>query len=75
VAYSFFGVQGPWYTVGWKMAVTIERHFGRARLIACMLDPRQVLAVYNQAAAEQDRAGGEQLPLWSPELLRVLGVS
>ncbi len=74
VGYSFFGVQGPWYTVGWKMAVTIERRFGRVRLIDCMLDPRQVLAVYNRAAAEQNRGGGEQLPLWSPELLRALDV-
>ena len=75
VGYSFFGVQGPWYTVGWKMAVTIERRFGRARLIDCMLEPRRVLADYNQAAAEQNAAGGERLPLWSPELLRALGVS
>ena len=74
VGYSFFGVQGPWYTVGWKMAVTIEKQFGRAKLIECMLDPRQVLAAYNQAAAEQNRSGGEPLPLWSPELLRALGV-
>ena len=72
--YSFFGVQGPWYTVGWKMAVTIEHRFGRAKLIDCMLDPRQVLVVYNQAAAEQNSAGGEQLALWSPELLAALGV-
>ena len=75
VGYSFFGVQGPWYTVGWKMAVTIERRFGRTRLIDCMLEPRTVLAVYNQAAAEQIAAGGARLPLWSPELLRSLGVS
>ncbi len=76
VGYSFFGeAQGPWYTVGWKMAVTIEKRFGRARLIECMLDPRRILAVYNQAAEEQDHAGGERLPLWSPELLRALGVS
>jgi hypothetical protein len=73
VAYGFFGVQGPWYTVGWKMAVTIERHLGRARLIACMLDPRQLVLSYNQAAGEERRAGGEQLPLWSDDLLGMLG--
>ena len=75
VGYSFFGVQGPWYTVGWKIAVTIEHRFGRARLIDCMLDPRRVLAVYNQAAAEQNAAGGERLPLWSPDLLQALGIA
>ncbi len=74
VGYGFFGVQGPWYTVGWKMAVTIEKQFGRARLIDCMLDPRRVLAVYNQAAAEANARGHEHLVLWSPELLDALGV-
>ncbi len=73
VGFSFFGVQGPWYTVGWKMAVVIERRFGRAKLIECMLDPRELLATYNQAAAEPSRASGESLPLWSEELLRALG--
>ena len=71
----FFGVQGPWYTVGWKMAVVIERRFGRARLIACMLDPRDLLATYNRAAAGQNAAGGERLPLWSDELLRAIGAA
>lgn len=74
VGNSFFGVQGPWYTVGWKMAVTIERRFGRAKLIQCIQDPRQVLAVYNDAAEESNRAGGEPLALWSPKLLHALGV-
>ena len=26
-AFPFFGVQGAWYTVGWKMAGTIERSY------------------------------------------------
>ena len=34
-AYSFFGVQGPWYTVGYKMSVVIEKRYGRKRLIDC----------------------------------------
>ncbi len=75
VGYGFFGVQGPWYTVGWKMAVTVERRFGRAKLIECEQDPRMVLLWYNRAAAEQSRAGGEPLPVWSDELLRALDVA
>jgi hypothetical protein len=72
-AYTFFGTQGPWYTVGYKMAVTIEKQFGRARLIECMADVRELLPTYNQAAAEKSKKDGENLALWSPELLAALG--
>ena len=44
------------------MAVTIERRFGRARLIACIADDRLFLPVYNAAAA------GTPLPRWSDDL-------
>ncbi len=71
--FSFFGVQGPWYTVGYKMAVVIERRYGRATLIDCMRDPRMFLERYNAAAEELRRAGGERLALWSPELLEKIG--
>ncbi len=69
VAFSFFGVQGPWYTVGWKMAVVVENAFGRSRLIACMCDPAEFLAAYNDAATRHNAASGESLALWSAELL------
>ena len=73
VGQSFFGVQGPWYTVGWKMSVVIEKRYGRARLIECMTDPRELLVTYNQAAAENNRAHtDDHLALWSPELLQSL---
>ena len=66
---SFFGSQGPWYTVGYKMAVTVEKRFGRPAVIGTMLDPRCLLVLYNQAASEQNAAGKEQLPLWSDSVL------
>jgi len=72
-AYSFFGIQGPWYTVGYKMAVIVEKRFGRATLIDCMIDPRELLARYNSAAAELNHSQTEQLALWSPELLATIG--
>jgi hypothetical protein len=73
--FSFFGVQGPWYTVGYRMAVVVERRYGRDTLIACMVDPRRLLASYNAAAAESNAQGGEPLALWSPGLLRQIGVA
>jgi hypothetical protein len=39
-----------------------------------MLDLRELLGRYNQAAEELNRGGGEKLQLlWSPELLRKIG--
>lgn len=69
-ASPFYGdAQGAWYTVGYKMAVIVEKRFGRRELINCMLDPRQLLARYNQAAEEINR-GSEKLAVWSPELMQ-----
>lgn len=70
--FSFFGVQGPWYTVGWKMAVTIEKGCGRVKLLDCLCDPRQLIETYNQAAADKNRSRGEPLALWSPALIAAL---
>ena len=67
-AASFFGVQGPWYTVGYKMAVVIEKRWGRPRLVAGMVDPHALLKAYNEAAQEST----PPLPLWSEELIAAL---
>lgn len=67
--FSFFGEQGPWYTVGYRMAVLVERHQGRAALLACMVDPRKLLAAYNAAAKAEHARGGEPLALWSESLI------
>ena len=68
-AFSFFGVQGPWYTVGYRMAALIEKRFGRPALVECMVDLRKLLPRYNQAAAELNQKGEPPLALWSKELL------
>lgn len=70
---SFFGShQGPWYTVGYKMAVIVERRFGRPALIRSMLDYRCLPVLYNRAAREQNAAGQAPLPLWSEAVLSPL---
>ena len=66
--FSFFGVQGPWYTVGWKMSVLIEKTYGRAKLIECFCDQRKLLSTYNQAAEKHNRNSRERLALWSNSL-------
>lgn len=68
-AFSFFGVQGPWYTVGYRMAVLIEKRFGRPALVECMVDLRKLLPRYNQAASEANQQGERPLALWSKKLL------
>ena len=69
-AFSFFGTQGPWYTVGWKMSVLIEKSYGRAKLIECFCDQRILLSTYNQAAEKHNRSSREQLALWSDALVQ-----
>jgi hypothetical protein len=64
-ATEFYGIVGPWYTVGYTMMTTIERAYGRERLIACYLDPRLLLATYNDAARKLKTG----LPVWSDKLI------
>jgi hypothetical protein len=72
-AFEFFGYVGPWYTVGWKMAVVIEKTFGRQALIDAMCDPRKLLETYNRAAAIGEKKMGEKLPRWSERLVKAIG--
>ena len=51
---DFFGVQGPWYTVGYKMAVAVEKRYGRAALIDCMRDRRLLLVRYSAVTEEMN---------------------
>lgn len=70
---SFFGEQGAWYTVGWKMCVLIEKTFGRRTLIEVMCDQRRLLSTYNRAAARFNRSALKPLPLWSSALIAAIG--
>jgi len=69
----FYGEQGAWYTVGWRMSVLIEKELGRSRLVASMCDPRELLLTYNSAAARYNRKSRKPLALWSPTLIETIG--
>jgi hypothetical protein len=76
-ASDFFGLQGPWYSVGHRMAVIVEKPYGRAALIDGMRDPRLLLVRYNAAAEEMNHRSAAQQPghgaqvhaLWPREIL------
>ncbi|WP_374109402.1 hypothetical protein [Anaeromyxobacter sp. SG17] len=53
------------------MAVVVERHRGRAAVVASLRDPRLLLAQY-QEVARMLNANGDHLPLWPDRLLRLL---
>ena len=67
--FAFFGTQGPWYTVGWRMAVLIEKTYGRAKLIECFCDQRKLLQTYNEAAEKHNRDSRERLAVWSASVV------
>jgi hypothetical protein len=55
--FTFFGVQGPWYTVGYRTAVTIETALGRNELVRAFCDERLLPQTYNRAADKLRREG------------------
>jgi hypothetical protein len=67
-ASTFYGYQGPWYTVGYEMAALVEKRFGRKVFTDCLLDPRLLLVRYNEVATEANK-NGAALALWPESLL------
>jgi len=67
-AFELYGLVGPWYTVGWKMAVTIEEELGREELVRALCRTETLLATYNRAADAHEKRTGERLPRWSERL-------
>lgn len=63
-AMAFFGIQGPWYTVGYRMAAAVEKNYGRQALLRCMEDPRQLLATWNRISGSESK--------WSEDLLQAV---
>lgn len=64
---TFFGTQGAWYTLGYRMASTVERADGRAGLLRYACDPFALMRRYQAVASGEPGA-----PLWSARLMRLL---
>ena len=64
--------QGAFYTVGWKMAATIERFRSRGYLVDILCDPRSFMEAYNEIVADYSLEDGDGLAQWDPALLRFL---
>lgn len=67
--FDFFGVQGPWYTVGWQIAALIEKYAGKKQVIESFCNPWRLLADYNHAAKLNFRGPGSPLAMWSDTLV------
>jgi len=74
-AFTYFGYQGPWYTVGYRMDVVLEGAIGRQKLIQAMCDG-SVLAEYNESVKGITGPRGlpPGKPMWSPEIIKALTV-
>ena len=80
-AMEFFGVQGPWYTVGYRMATTVERAEGKDALLKVICDPPKLMEAYNRSAPRDPElavssSDGRPHPgvraVWSERLLQLL---
>ncbi len=67
--------QGAFYTLGWFMGATIERGLGREAVIEATCDHGLLLDRYQQAARKANARGpAKRLPLWSEDVLTLLGI-
>jgi len=67
--FEFFGLQGPWYTVGWQMAVLIEKYAGKEHVIESFCNPWKLPVTYNEVAQQHAREAGISLAVWSDSLV------
>jgi len=54
------------------MAVTIEKTYGRARLLECFCDHRKLLETYNKAAVRHNRKSREHLATRPTEIINAI---
>lgn len=71
-AQPFWGYQGAWYTVGYKMAALIEQEFGRDILVASYIDQRNFVLLYNEAALIYNKSHNDKLEMWSDEFIKAI---
>ncbi len=66
------GGQGSWYTVGWKIAVVIEKILGKEVLLDCMLELTKLYPRYNEAVKNYNEKFNENLKSWSDKIINSL---
>lgn len=69
-ARTYYGTaQGPWYTVGWRMAATVVEEYGRDEFLAVICSPGAFLRLYDAAAARRESRSGQRMARWNAALL------